>query len=78
MVPCVDPDGPRLPWTSASGPSKRRVEDFLAYLVALDAERLLNTSHQARRAALIALAGGAKPGLQLAQLGPGGHVRHGR
>jgi hypothetical protein len=26
------------------------MEDFLAYVVALDAERLLNTSHQARRA----------------------------
>lgn len=78
MVLCVVPDEPRLPWTSSSGPSKRRVEDFLANLVALHAERLLNTSHQACRAALIALAGGAKPSLQLAQLGPGGHVRHGR
>jgi len=57
VVPCVDPDEPRLSWTSSSGPSKGRVEDFLAYLVALDAERLLNASHQARRAALIALAG---------------------
>lgn len=78
MVLCVDPDEPRLPWTSNSGPSKCRVEDFLADFVALDAQRLLNTSDQARRAVLIALAGGAKPGLQLAQLGPGGHVRHGR
>ena len=78
MVLCAVPDEPRLPWTSSSGSSKRGVEDFLAYLVALDSKRLLYTSHQARRAALIALTGGAKPGLQLAQLGPGGHVRHGR
>jgi hypothetical protein len=56
-VPSVVPDESRLPWTSNSCPSKRRVEDFLAYRVALDAERLLNTSHQARRAALIVLAG---------------------
>jgi len=78
VVLCVVPDEPRLPRTSSSGPSKCGVEHFLAYLVALDSKRLLNTSHQARRAALLALAGGAKPGLQLAQLGPGGHVRHGR
>ena len=78
MVLCVVPDEPRLPRTSSSGPSKCGVEHLLTDFVALDAQRLLNTAHQARRAALIALAGGAKPGLQLAQLGPGGHVRHGR
>ena len=78
MVLCAVPDEPRLPWTFSSGPSKRRVEHFLTYVVALDAERLLNTPHESRRAVLIALARRANPGLQFAQLGPGGHVRHGR
>jgi len=76
VVLCVAPDEPRLPWTSSSGPSKCGVEHFLADLVALDAQRLLNTSHQARRAALIALAGRANSGLQLAQFRLGGHLRH--
>ena len=38
------------------------MEDFLAYVVALDAERLLNTSHESRRAVLFALARCANPG----------------
>ena len=37
-----------LPRTSSNGASKRRMEDFLAYVVALDAERLSNTSHESR------------------------------
>ena len=57
MVPCVDPDEPPLPRMSSRDASKCGVEDFLAYVVALDAERLLNTSHESRGAVLIALAG---------------------
>jgi len=41
---------------SSRGASKCGVEDFLAYVVAVDAERLLDTSHESRRAVLIALA----------------------
>ena len=66
MAQCVDPDEPRLPRTSSSRPSERGVEDFLAHLVALNAERLLNTPHEPCPAVLAALAGGANPGLQLA------------